>query len=107
MLISFFSFREVSGLGCAFWERERVAFPDGFVCARGPASRGLCKGACVCCSGLVFLNEKSFNIPISVFEYIITNNGEVAQWSGHRIANRKVSISSPALPILLRVSSER
>ena len=30
-------------------------------------------------------------------------NGEVAQWLGHRIANRKVSSSSPALSTVLRV----
>ena len=30
-------------------------------------------------------------------------NGEVAQWLGHRIADRKVSSSSPALPTVLRV----
>ena len=29
--------------------------------------------------------------------------GEVAQWLGHRIADRKVSSSSPALPTVLRV----
>ena len=28
---------------------------------------------------------------------------EVAQWLGHRIANRKISSSSPALPTVLRV----
>ena len=30
-------------------------------------------------------------------------NGEVAQWLGHRVANRKVSSSSPALPTVLRL----
>ena len=30
-------------------------------------------------------------------------NGEEAQWLGHRIADRKVSSSSPALPTVLRV----
>ena len=34
-------------------------------------------------------------------------NGEVAQWLGHRIANRKISSSSPALPTVLRVRLER
>ena len=29
--------------------------------------------------------------------------GEVAQWLGHRIADRKVSSSSPALPTVLSV----
>ena len=40
------------------------------------------------------------------FEYVSVNTlhiGEVAQWLGHRIADRKVSSSSPALPTVLRV----
>ena len=33
----------------------------------------------------------------------ISAHGEVAQWLGHRIANCKISSSSPALPTVLRV----
>ena len=34
---------------------------------------------------------------------VIDKYGEVAQWLGHRIADRKVSSSSPALSTVLRV----
>ena len=42
-------------------------------------------------------------VAIVTVVLIVVIFGEVAQWLGHRIANRKVSSSSPALPTVLRV----
>ena len=35
--------------------------------------------------------------------WVLSVKSEVAQWLGHRIADRKISSSSPALPTVLRV----
>ena len=53
-------------------------------------------------------NSVNWGYPLVVnelrgLEILGLTYGEVAQWLGHWIADRKVSISSPALPTVLRV----
>ena len=54
----------------------------------------------------LYILNKLIHFVNVFFEYVSVNTlhiGEVAQWLGHRIADRKVSSSSPALPTVLRV----
>ena len=47
-------------------------------------------------------NQRIMKIAKGTFTPLVLSD-EVEQWLGHRIADRKVSSSSPALPTVLRV----